>query len=295
MEWSRRLAGPLAYTRRRVTPELDPLDAPLPADVSPELRRVAVLERVLAVAVAGIWENVLDWPHVPWLHPGSFTSIELLASGRDWWRARVGLTPASLGRNVVLELAVDRGALRYVTRTLEGPGSPAVIVSTLAPLADDRTAIRIEFFARAADPLQRRIAGQVYTRVYRRLWDEDEAMIVERAATLPLLTPAEAPQRVLLGPRAGLALPRTVEVGGLRVRVFAVGEELRALALVCPHMGGPLPEVEKHSCRTCPWHGYRYDASSGARLDARGPGLESLRVEVDPRTGEVVLERRCAG
>jgi nitrite reductase/ring-hydroxylating ferredoxin subunit len=277
-----------------VTPELDPLDAPSPADVSPELRRVAVLERVLAVSVAGIWENVLDWPHVPWLHPGSFTSIELLASGRDWWRARVGLTPASLGREVVLELTVERGALRYVTRTLEGPGSPAVIVSTLAPLAEERTAIRIEFFARAADPLQRRIAGQVYTRVYRRLWDEDEAMIVERAATLPLLRPA-ATQRVALGPRASLELPRTVEIGGLKVRVFAVGDALRALALVCPHMGGPLPEAPTHNCRTCPWHGYRYDASSGARLDARGPGLESLHVEVDPRTGEVVLERRCAG
>ena len=271
------------------------LDAPSPADVPAELRRVAILERVLAVAVAGIWENVLDWPHIPWLHPGSFTSVELCAAGRDWGRARVGLTPASLGRSVVLELAVDRAALRYVTRTLEGPGSPAVIVSTLTPLADERTAIRIEFFARAADSLQRRIAGQVYTRVYQRLWDEDEAMIVGHAASSSLLAAPAASQRVVLGPRDRLVLPCTVEVGGLPVRVFAVGEELRALALVCPHMGGPLPEVATHDCRVCPWHGFRYDAASGARLDARGPGLLSLHVEVDPRSGEVVLERRCAG
>ena len=119
-------------------------------------------------------------------------------------------------------------------------------------------------------------------------------MIVDRAATLPLLRPV-ATQRVALGPRGGLELPMTVAVGGLKVRVFAVGEQLRALALVCPHMGGPLPEAATNDCRTCPWHGYRYDAASGARLDARGPGLESLHVEVDPRTGEVVLERRCAG
>lgn len=266
------------------------LDAALPADVPTDMVRVAILERSLATAVEGVWENVLDWPHIPWLHPGSFTSVEPLAAGRDWWRARVGLAPASLGRSVVLELAVDRAALRYVTRTLAGPGSPAIIVSTLTRQGPERTALRVEFFARAPDPMHRRIAGQTYLRVYERLWDEDEAMIVRRAAIAS--APARPPGalRVPLGPREALELPRTVEIGGLRARVFAADGELRALALVCPHMGGPLPDDAAGRCRVCPWHGYRFDAATGDRVDAPGPGLERLSLEVD-EAGEVTLVR----
>jgi nitrite reductase/ring-hydroxylating ferredoxin subunit len=263
-----------------------PLDGPLPADVPGSLQRVAILERTLACGPAEVWENVLDWPHIPWLHPGSFTSAELLACGTDWWRARVGLAPAGLGRSVVLELRVDRAGLRYVTETLEGPGSPAWIVSTLTPMGPAATAIRVEFFAAVKDAMHRRITGQAYLRVYRRLWDEDEGMIVARRASEAALAGRGIERS--LGRRAALALPQTVVIGGARVRIFAVGAELRALALVCPHMGGPLPDEAREGCRVCPWHGYRYD-EDGRRVDGRGAGLRRWTVRWDPASDEVVV------
>ena len=261
------------------------LDAPAPADAPAGLCRVGVMTRTLASSPEEVWENVLDWPHIPWLHPSSFASVERLAGGADWWRARVGLQPAGFGRSTVLELRVDRARLRYVTEALEGAGSPAWIASTLTPVGPGQTALRIEFFARAGDPTQRRLMGQAYARVYQRLWDEDEGMIVARRQSEAALAAGGA---VSLGRRAALGLPLTVTVGALKVRVEEGPEGLTATALVCPHMGGPLPEAMTGGCRVCPWHGYRYGAD-GRRLDGRGPGLRRLAIRWDPASDEVVI------
>jgi hypothetical protein len=38
-----------------------------------------------------VWENVLDWEHLPWLHRTTFGHIRLLASSREGWRAEASL------------------------------------------------------------------------------------------------------------------------------------------------------------------------------------------------------------
>ena len=86
-----------------------------------------------------MWENVLDWEHLPWLHRGSFRSIHCEDAG-DWgWRARVAFPPpdpsASSGAEARIELRVDRPASRYVTRTLEGAGSGGEIWTRVEPRA----------------------------------------------------------------------------------------------------------------------------------------------------------------
>ena len=58
-----------------------------------ERTRVAVYRRRVGASLERVWENVLDWEHLPWLHAGSFRSIHCRHAG-DWgWRAQVWLEP----------------------------------------------------------------------------------------------------------------------------------------------------------------------------------------------------------
>ena len=55
------------------------------------LVEVATYERRVAADGMRVWENVLDWEHLPWLHRESFASIELREAGPWGWRARAPL------------------------------------------------------------------------------------------------------------------------------------------------------------------------------------------------------------
>ena len=94
---------------------------------------VAVYRRTVTSPMREVWENVLDWEHLPWLHRTTFSDIKLLESGPWGWRARVGLQPAEDRREVLIDLRIDRPGQRYVTRTVEGPGEGAEIWTHLAP------------------------------------------------------------------------------------------------------------------------------------------------------------------
>jgi hypothetical protein len=69
--------------------------------------------------------------------------------------------------------------------------------------------------------------GSYYVGLYTQLYDEDESMMIGRQRYLD--------------------------------RAF--GDERR-----CPHRGGPLESCDDGLVR-CPWHGYRFDAATGACLD----------------------------
>ena len=52
-----------------------------------DLTVVATYRRAIGASLERVWENVLDWEHLPWLHSGSFADIKCLDAG-DWgWRA----------------------------------------------------------------------------------------------------------------------------------------------------------------------------------------------------------------
>jgi hypothetical protein len=121
-----------------------------------------------------IWENVLDWEHLPWLHRESFSRIECLEEGPSGWRAKVGLAPEQTGQEILLELALERPALRYVARTLEGPGRGTEIWTRLRPVAADRTQIEVEFLLPGIPPARRDALGRAYRQLYTLLWDQDE-------------------------------------------------------------------------------------------------------------------------
>jgi nitrite reductase/ring-hydroxylating ferredoxin subunit len=71
-------------------------------------------------------------------------------------------------------------------------------------------------------------------------------------------------------------------VGGRKLAVFNVGGTFHVLDDTCPHRGGPLSEgfVEGNEV-TCPWHGARFDLTTGRHLcpPAR-VGVNAYRVQV---------------
>ncbi|QJB70716.1 Rieske (2Fe-2S) protein [Parasphingorhabdus halotolerans] len=50
-----------------------------------------------------------------------------------------------------------------------------------------------------------------------------------------------------------------------------------AVPVVCPHQGLPLDcEPDGDGVMTCPWHGYRFDARTGACLSGQIKGWRAL-------------------
>lgn len=56
-----------------------------------------------------------------------------------------------------------------------------------------------------------------------------------------------------------------VSLAGERIAIFRNGDRISAISNVCRHQNGPLGEGRiLDDCVTCPWHGYQYDAETGA-------------------------------
>jgi nitrite reductase/ring-hydroxylating ferredoxin subunit len=263
---------------------------------SGSLTRVAVYRRSVQASLERVWENVLDWEHLPWLHRTSFSAIECQDAG-DWgWRARVALQPVEPARDFLLELTIERAARRYVARTLEGTGKGSEIWTQLDVLGPRCTGVEVEFHVPGVPEGSRSALGAMYRALYRSLWDEDEAMMMRRDAPRPGAVPSGiAP--LGLGPLATLRprLPLQVEYAGRSFRLLELGGELRIHTTECPHWRGPLEAAEpSDDCIiTCPWHGYRFDLRSGCSSDGRGLRLAPApRVRVDPESSEVWIAWR---
>jgi nitrite reductase/ring-hydroxylating ferredoxin subunit len=255
---------------------------------------LARYERRVAAPLERVWENVLDWEHLPHLHHESFCAIELEDAGAWGWRARVGLPPRERPSELVIEVRIDRAERAYVTRTLAGAGAGTAIVTRLATPDAAHTDVSVAFHVPDVPERARDAVGRGYVSLYTRLWDQDEAMMARRTAQLagvaagPPRPGARAP--VLLGPADALRLPLRVEAGGDAFRVVRHEGRLLAHPLVCPHLGGPLDEARiEGGAVVCPWHGYRFDCETGrgpqpcrmpvvARVEVGADGLARLRV-----------------
>jgi nitrite reductase/ring-hydroxylating ferredoxin subunit len=246
---------------------------------------VAVYRRRVAASLERVWENVLDWEHLPWLHRDSFCGIALEASG-DWgWRAAVELPPRERPSRLTIEVRIDRDAREYHTRTLAGPGAGSDIVTRLATPDAQRTDVTVAFHVPGIPVAARDAVGAGFVRLYTQLWDEDEAMMVQRSALLAGRAPGPprpgAREPLALGSATALRarLPLRVEIGGDAFRIVEHAGRLLAHPLVCPHLGGPLDGAALEAgAVVCPWHGYRFDCETG-----RGPVGQRCQMAVGAR------------
>ena len=151
---------------------------------SEALTLVATYRRTIRASLGRIWENVRDWEHLPWLHRSSFSSIRLLDQTPDSWRARISMPPADAPREAVIEIQLDQPNLRYWSRTLEGQGAGSEILTCLQPIDARTTGIIVEFRVPGVNAKQAEAVGAAYLRLYTRLWNEDEKMMMHRQALL---------------------------------------------------------------------------------------------------------------
>lgn len=260
------------------------------------LTHVGSYRRHMPVSLTRMYENALDWEHLPWLHRSSFSSIACLDAG-DWgWRARAGLAPESGGGEIRLELLLDEPRGRWISRVLEGATAGGEIWTYATELAPHEIVIEVDFYyPNVSDPDVARMLGATMEQLYATLYDEDEWMMVEREqAVRRVAGPRPRAGTALdLGPRDALLprLPLQVELDERPYRVVQLGDELVAHATTCPHLLGPLNDAAvEDGCVRCPWHGYQFDIRTGACTNQDGYRLpRAPRITVDPATSHVTL------
>jgi len=74
---------------------------------------------------------------------------------------------------------------------------------------------------------------------------------------------------------------REFAIEGKAVAVANVDGNLFAINNVCLHRGGPLGEGElARQIVTCPWHGWKYDVTTGRLSNNPAVGVERFPIEV---------------
>jgi nitrite reductase/ring-hydroxylating ferredoxin subunit len=80
--------------------------------------------------------------------------------------------------------------------------------------------------------------------------------------------------------KAGCA--KSVEVNGKSVGVYNVDGKFYAINDICGHRGGPLAEGELDGTTViCPWHGWRYNVTTGENELLPALPIEKYEVEVE--------------
>ena len=223
------------------------------------LVEVTRYKRTINANKARVWENVFDWEHLPHLHNTSFRYAELDDAG-DWgWRIW-----SDQARRSHVELCYDMENNRYVARSYKNQEQVSEIWTTVTP---DHQATDIEVRFLVPDVTEEKIAstGKFFNQLYTKLWDEDEAMMIERQTQLDKRSELH-PLQVDLGYEDELlsSLPRYIDLKRGRYRMIAIDGQLKVHSAICPHILGPLSSEVIDNKITCPWHGYQFDLDSGA-------------------------------
>jgi len=75
---------------------------------------------------------------------------------------------------------------------------------------------------------------------------------------------------------------KQVTLNGKAIGLFNVGGTVYAIDDTCPHRGGPLWEGEVQGTEvSCPWHGARFDVTTGSHLSPPAPtDVRSYTVQI---------------
>jgi nitrite reductase/ring-hydroxylating ferredoxin subunit len=242
----------------------------LSAQPGSRVDHVGTYQRVLPVSMDRMFENALDWEHLPFLHSSSFTTIQCEDAGSWGWRARVSDARA---RESLLELRLDTSQRRWITRTLEGELAGAEIWTYVIERGPRKIEIVIDFHVPGVAAELRDLVGRAYARVYERLYDEDVAMMCSRQNLLDSrIVPIEQDiEPACLGQMKKLVFPLAARFSGSDVVINLLNGTPVIHAARCPHQGAPLISGKvTQNILECPWHGYRFDLGSGQCLSGSG-------------------------
>lgn len=220
--------------------------------------------RNLPVTLDRMFENALDWEHLPHLHDNSFKAITCRSAGNWGWHCDAVLPN---DETIELELRLDRHHQRWITRTLSGSGAGSEIWSYVFERPEGGLRVVVDFFVPDIPQNARENTLAYFTQLYAGLYDEDEDMMVGRQAALEA-KPSQA-TALPLGQLDDVRsrLPIVFALGGKTFRLLELDGELMAHAAQCPHMLGPLDQVEIiEGTLRCPWHGYVFDVKTGKAL-----------------------------
>lgn len=245
---------------------------------------VGTYKRTLPVSLERMYENTLDWEHLPHLHGSSFTSIECLDAGAWGWRCRV--TDAK-GRSNLLELSLDRDCRRWITRNLEGSAKGAEIWTHVFVTDTHQMDIVIDYFVPGVESAKREKVGMAYARSYENLYDEDVWMMTERQKQIDQRLDSIKRDDEVKVP-VSETLPIKTSLSGRGFYVDRLADGWVAYPESCPHQLGPLSAgVSEDGVVACPWHGYKFDVRTGACLSGH-----SCRLGRSPAVSQIGDELR---
>lgn len=248
-----------------------------------ELTLIASYDRLIRANITRVWENVLDWEHLPQLHGTSFGYVSLDEAG-DWgWR-----TWSNPGRTAHIELCVDK--THYVARSYDANKQTSEIWTYLTP-EDEQTGIHVEFHATNIKPEAKDKVGKIYLRLYEQLWDEDEAMMMARQLRLTESRNKDTELNLGSSEQLRSRLPITVQLKNSEFRLIELNGKLVLYSTICPHRLGPLIDADIcDNSVTCPWHGYCFDINTGKCLS---PAESSCKLPEPPtileESGNIIL------
>ena len=227
---------------------------------------VGTYKRTVPVNLERMYENALDWQHLPHLHNSSFEDIECIDAGGWGWRCR---SIDAKGRESVLELSLDKSCRRWITRNLEGPSKGAEIWTHVFVSGERSLDLVIDFFIPGVAEEAREKVGLAYASAYEILYDEDVWMMSERQNRLDQrLDTLDTTSTLEIAVPDVTQLPLAVDLSGRSFQLNRLAEEWVIYPSDCPHQLGPLREMDEQGHVTCPWHGYEFDVRSGEASNA---------------------------
>ncbi len=237
-------------------------------------------------------ENAYDWEHLPFVHPSSFAAIAPVETGTWGWRCKTAL-PNGAGTQLI-ELLVDEPRHYWATTVVEGAGKGTQIHTQASARPNGGIAVDVRFYLPQAPESEQQAAMILaYLQAqYATLYDEDETLmrgrqdaLDERKARRGSTAGVEDIAAVDMGPEAALDRGRVHEgmSGANRVLVRYAGGAWRAHAARCPHALAPLDTAtgDDQGTITCPWHGYRFDLTSGVESRGRCGALAIYQTAIE--------------
>ena len=84
---------------------------------------------------------------------------------------------------------------------------------------------------------------------------------------------------------------KVVEANGKEIALFNVDGKIHAIDNTCKHRGGPLGEgICEGEVVTCPWHGWKYNVTTGVSPENQQVKVDKYEVRVEGEEIKVKTE-----